>query len=52
MDFASPYDLQNENEESEKINKYLDLSRELKKAVKHYGESENNWEQSFSERFL
>ena len=41
MDFAVPADLRLKLKESEKNDKYLDLARELKKAMEHDGD--NYW---------
>ena len=44
MEFAIPADHQVKLKESEKRNKYLDLSRKLKKTVEHKGASDTNCE--------
>ena len=45
MEFAIPVDHRVKNKELEKIDKYLDLSRELKKAMEHEcdGNTNCNW---------
>ena len=42
MDFAIPEDHRVKLKESEKRDKYLDFARELKKTMKHEGDSDTN----------
>ena len=43
MDFSVPADHRVKLKENEKRDKYLDLARELKKTVKHEGDTNCNW---------
>ena len=42
MEFGFPADHKVKRKESEKVNKYLDLARELKKAMEHKSKGDTN----------